>query len=110
MGGGVDVQRLLSARIAGGATRIETGARELALSPRTLQRRLTAEGVTYQALLDETRKEAAAGYVNDSALSLAEIAYLLGYSEPAPFHRAFKRWYGVTPDTFRHHSRAAGRV
>jgi AraC-like DNA-binding protein len=105
MGFAIDVQRVLSARIGGGDTRIATVARELTLSARSLQRRLTAEGVTYHELLDEARKEASARYMEDSALSLAEIAYLVGYSEPAPFHRAFKRWYGVTPDTFRHHGR-----
>jgi len=46
------------------------------------------------ASVEETRKEAAGRYIAGSTLSLAEIAYLVGYSEPASFHRAFKRWYG----------------
>jgi AraC-like DNA-binding protein len=101
MGIALEVQRTLAARVAGGDTRIVTVARHLAMSARSLQRRLSAEGVTYEALVEETRKEAARRYVAGSTLSLAEIAYLVGYSEPASFHRAFKRWYGVTPEGFR---------
>ena len=96
-----DVQRALTSRVAGGDTRIETIARELAVSTRTLQRRLGAEGVSYQELLDEARKEAAGRYIHEPTLAIGEIAYLVGYSEPAAFHRAFKRWYGATPDEFR---------
>src|SRR5262245_1617584 len=69
---GIDVQRVLTTRIAGGDTRIDTVARELAVSPRSLQRRLAAEGVSYHELVDSARKEAAARYVAGSALSLAE--------------------------------------
>ena len=106
LGIALEVQRTLVSRVAGGDTRIETIARQLAMSARSLQRRLADEGVTYQALVDETRKEAARRYVAGSTLSLAEIAYLVGYSEPASFHRAFKRWYGVTPEGFRNSSPA----
>jgi AraC-like DNA-binding protein len=97
----LQVQRALAARVAGGDTRIDALARTLALSARTLQRRLADEGVSYQELLDDARKEAAGRYITESTLAICEIAYLLGYSEPAPFHRAFKRWYGMTPETFR---------
>ncbi|HTS62960.1 MAG TPA: AraC family transcriptional regulator ligand-binding domain-containing protein [Candidatus Acidoferrales bacterium] len=96
-----DVQRALASRVGGPDTRIAAVARQLAISVRTLQRRLAAEGVSYQDLLDGARKEAAGQYLGNSTLAICEIAYLLGYSEPAPFHRAFKRWYGVTPDAFR---------
>ena len=50
---------------------------------------------------DAARKEAAGRYLAEPSLAIGEVAYLVGYSEPAPFHRAFKRWYGVTPDVFR---------
>ena len=96
-----DVQQALAKRVAGGDTRIGAIARELATSGRTLQRRLADEGVSYQELLDDARKETAARYLRASTLSISEVAYLVGYSEPAPFHRAFKRWYGVTPEGFR---------
>ena len=76
-------------------------ARRLGTSPRTLQRRLVEEGTSYQAVLDEVRSETAARYLADSALSCAEVGYLLGFSEPAAFHRAFKRWKGETPRDYR---------
>jgi AraC-like DNA-binding protein len=107
MGIALEVQRTLAARLAGGDTRIGTIARYLAMSARSLQRRLSGEGISYQALVEETRKEAARRYVAGSTLSLAEIAYLVGYSEPASFHRAFKRWYGVTPEAFRNRNDVA---
>jgi len=99
------VQRALTARVAGGDTSVNALANELAMSGRTLQRRLTAEGVSYRDLLDEARKEAAGRYLAESTLAICEVAYLVGYSEPAPFHRAFKRWYGMTPEVFRHRER-----
>jgi AraC-like DNA-binding protein len=95
------VQRALASRVAGGDTRIELIGRELGLAPRTLQRRLSDEGVSYQKLLDDARKTAAGQYLGRSSLAIGEIAYLLGYSEPAAFHRAFKRWYQATPEAFR---------
>jgi AraC-like DNA-binding protein len=96
-----EVGRVLAARVNGGDTRIAEVARQLATSPRTLQRRLAAAGVSYQELLDAARREVAGQHVSGSRMSISEVAYLLGYSEPAPFHRAFKRWYGVTPQAFR---------
>jgi AraC-like DNA-binding protein len=96
-----EVRRVLSPRLARGETGIDVVSRELAISPRTLQRRLSAHGVSYQAVLEDTRREAAGRHISESKLAICEIAFLLGYSEPAPFHRAFKRWYGMTPQAFR---------
>jgi AraC-like DNA-binding protein len=96
-----DVRRALASQITRGDVRVGSVARRLMTSARTLQRRLADEGVTFQALVEDSRKEAAALYMSDNTMAISEIAYLLGYSEPAPFHRAFKRWYGVTPDVFR---------
>ena len=95
------VQCALARDLTRGGERIATVARALAMSGRTLQRRLAAEGVSYQQVVDSARKEAAARYLTDSTLAISEVAYLVGYSEPAPFHRAFKRWYGMTPEMFR---------
>jgi AraC-like DNA-binding protein len=97
----LEMQRALVSRVATGDTSIATLGREFAMSERTLQRRLAAEGTSYQELLDDARKEAAGRYLTESTLAIGEVAYLVGYSEPAPFHRAFKRWFGVTPDVFR---------
>jgi len=101
----LELQRALATRVAGGETGIASVARGLAMSSRTLQRRLAAEGVSYQELLDEARKEAAGRHISEPSLAICEVAYLLGYSEAAPFHRAFRRWYGTTPDLFRRANR-----
>jgi AraC-like DNA-binding protein len=97
----LEAQRALAARMGAGDIGIEAVAREFAMSPRTLQRQLAAEGVSYQELRDGARKEATGRYLGESILTINEIAYLVGYSEPAAFHRAFKRWYGMTPEVFR---------
>jgi AraC-like DNA-binding protein len=97
----LEVQRALAARVTGSDTGINALAREFAMSPRTLQRRLGAEGVSYHELREDARKKAAGQYLGESLLTINEIAYLVGYSESASFYRAFKRWYGMTPDVFR---------
>ena len=82
--------------------------RALARSARSLQRQLAAAGLSYQQVLDNTRREAAHVYLSNPTLSTGEVAYLLGYSEPAAFHRAFKRWHGTTPRMFREQLRRSG--
>ena len=67
-------------------------ARALHQSPRSVQRKLHSEGVTFRDLLDTTRRELAARYEKDPSLSRAEIAFLLGFSEPSSFARARRRW------------------
>jgi AraC-like DNA-binding protein len=76
-------------------------AAQLNTSLRNLQRQLQQEGVNFRQLVDETRRELAMGYLNNSALMLNEIAYMLGFSEPANFTRAFRRWTGRTPSEYR---------
>jgi AraC-like DNA-binding protein len=100
-----EVRRVLTSRLARGDTQIQSVARALSTSTRSLQRRLAAAGVSYHQLLDQVRKEAAEHYLSDSPLSISEIGYLLGYSEPAAFNRAFKRWYAGTPQEFRQRQR-----
>ena len=102
-----EVRRLLAIRIVGGDTKIESLARELATTPRTLQRRLEEAGVSYQDLLEKTRRGAAEKYLADRSLPIAEVAFLLGYSEPSAFHRAFKRWKNMTPQAIRQKHRRA---
>jgi AraC-like DNA-binding protein len=101
-----EVGRILASRMADGETHISVVARALAMSTRSLQRRLAAAGLSYQQVLDNTRRHAAHVYLSDASLSTGEVAYLLGYSEPAAFLRAFKRWHGVTPKVFRSAGRA----
>lgn len=96
-----DLRRMLISRLAQGDCDIESVARSMATSVRSLQRRLAAAQTTYQWVLDATRSEVARQYLVDRTLSVSEVGYLLGYSEPAAFHRAFKRWHGSTPQEFR---------
>lgn len=76
-------------------------ARALRTSPRTLQRRLKAEGTSHIQLLDEVRRDLALRYVEDRSLSLAEVAFLLGFADQTTFHRAFVRWTSEAPGAFR---------
>ena len=76
-------------------------AAELNLSLRSLQRKLKEKGVTFSALLEATRRDLGRDYVRDSQHSFNEIAYLLGFTEPANFSRAFRRWYGKSPSEYR---------
>ncbi|MEZ5115045.1 MAG: AraC family transcriptional regulator ligand-binding domain-containing protein [Candidatus Nanopelagicales bacterium] len=80
---------------------IDAVARELAVSTRTLQRRLRGEGTSFQDVLSRTREALARHYLADRDLSVAEIAFLLGYDEPNSFHRAFHSWTGETPQRAR---------
>jgi AraC-like DNA-binding protein len=83
-------------------------ARRLATSARSLQRRLQEEGASFRAMVDATRLELADVYLGEKHLSIADIAYLLGYSEPPAFIRAYKRWTGRTPTAGDRRRRLAG--
>ncbi|MFG6543540.1 helix-turn-helix domain-containing protein, partial [Sulfitobacter sp. M22298] len=76
-------------------------ARGLGFSVRSFQRRLSEHGMSYHALTDETRRDLAEGLLRDERHSLAEIAFLTGFSEQSAFTRAFKRWMGTTPASYR---------
>ena len=76
-------------------------AARLKVSVRTLHRTLAAESTSYRQLLDKLRLDLAERHLLDDRLSVAEVAFLVGFSELSAFHRAFKRWTGHTPATFR---------
>lgn len=76
-------------------------AAALGLSVRSLQRKLHELGLSYQGVLDETRHELARRYLDDPGKSVTEITFLLGFSEQSAFTRAFKRWSGMSPTTYR---------
>ena len=82
---------------------LEAIAVALALSPRTLQRRLREAGLSFSQLVDETRQQLVLHYLRDPALELAEIAFLVGFSEPGSLARAFRRWTGASPGEYRRH-------
>lgn len=74
----------------------------LGLSQRSLQRKLHELGLTYQNVLDETRHELARHYLEDPSKSVTEITFLLGFSEQSAFTRAFRRWSGMAPTSYRY--------
>lgn len=80
---------------------LEEAAKQLSVSGRTLRRRLEAAGTRYQELVDEVRAAIAKRHLGLRGLAVGEVAYLVGFSEPSAFHRAFKRWTGMTPQEFR---------
>ena len=102
-----DVRRVLSSQLTVGDLRIDAVARRLATTPRTLQRRLSQAGTSFEVLCDEARKQAVQSYLADTTLTIAEVTYLLGYSEPTVFYRAFRRWHRTTPMAFRARVRPA---
>lgn len=94
------VRDLLSSDLA---TQADMGAiaTYLNMTERTLRRKLKDEGTTFQTIKDDLRRDNAIHQLNQSGLSIVEIAQQLGFSEPAAFNRAFKQWTGQTPGAFR---------
>lgn len=80
---------------------LEAAARELHCSPRTLSRKLLAQGWQYQQLIDQVREIHARRYLSDPTVSITRIAQQLGYADSSGFHRAFKKWTGHSPKAFR---------
>lgn len=80
---------------------LDTVARALRMSPRTLRRRLREENASFRDVLADVRKSLALDYLERSTLTVAEIASLLGYEEPANFHRAFRKWTREGPGNYR---------
>jgi AraC-like DNA-binding protein len=95
------VRTALERSLASGGSSVEDVARALAVSPRTLQRRLEKEGTTFGEICDETRRAAALEHLRNARLGIKETAFRLGFSEPSTFYRAFRRWTGDTPANYR---------
>ena len=91
----------LYAKLQNGPPCIKHIAKELGVSIRGLQMKLSEEGVTFSRIVREVRRELAKTYLADKAYSIDEITFLLGFSEPSVFHRAFKTWTGLTPGEYR---------
>jgi AraC-like DNA-binding protein len=94
------VERHLEPLLAAGPVRIDEVARDLGFSRQTLYRRLKAEGITFEQILDELRRGLALRLIRDEGLTVKDAAYRLGFSDPAAFSRAFKRWTGSSPAAF----------
>jgi len=95
------VESLLAPTLHTGAAKVDAVAKELGVSRQTLFRRLKAEGVTFEKVLDELRRKLALQYLVAKKVSVNETAYLLGFSDSAAFSRAFTRWTGRSPRMMR---------
>jgi AraC-like DNA-binding protein len=95
------VKWVLKRLLGGPRPEISEVAKELGMSSRTLQRRITDEGSSYRQLLNDARQELARFYLKEPSLSVSEIAYLLSYENPSSFFRAFQEWEGTTPGEWK---------
>ena len=97
----VEVENVIAALLPHGHARHDVVAAKLGMSPRTLARRLSAEGASFAAILDEMRSALAHRYLADRTLPISQIAWLVGYTEIGTFTRAFQRWTGMSPSAAR---------
>lgn len=104
------VRAQIADRLAQDGARVGQIAQALNLSPRTLQRRLAEADSSFQTLLDATRRELAGQYLRNPALSLTEIAFLLGYAEQSSFNHAFRAWFECTPQQWRGRTGTPGGI
>jgi len=95
------VRRRLRQFLPGEVPDFEGLAGDLNMTPATLRRRLHDEGMTYQSIKDELRRDLAIGYLSHSGRTVMDIALELGFSERSAFHRAFRKWTGASPGEFR---------
>ena len=91
----------IASALSEGLPKMADIARRLGLSARSFHRRLSEQGLSFQTLIEETRREIATAMLQEDRYTLSEIAFLTGYSEQSAFNRAFKRWMGSTPATYR---------
>jgi AraC-like DNA-binding protein len=96
----VEVEKTIEGLLSEGA-RMDAVARALGCGRQTLYRRLREERLTYEGLVESVRRRVATRLLRDPAVSVKEVAYRLGFAEPAAFSRAFKRWTGVSPAAWR---------
>ena len=95
------VRREVSRSLTEGVPPMTEVARQLGMSERTLQRRLSERRATFKDVVDDTRRRLAENLLREPRYSLSEVAFLTGFSEQSAFTRAFKRWSGRTPTAFR---------
>jgi AraC-like DNA-binding protein len=97
------VRQVVAALLPGGYPDVRLVAEAVRMSPRTLQRRLRQEDLTFAGLVARTRCEVARQLLADPGRKVIDVALDLGYSDPAHFTRAFTRWTGLPPRAFRQH-------
>ena len=102
-----DVRREVAAQLASDRARVDDVAVALAMSTRTLQRKLAEAGTNFQAVHEAARQALAEELLRDSRLNLTDVAFMLGYREQSSFNRACRDWFGNTPARTRERLRAA---
>ncbi|MEM9057397.1 MAG: AraC family transcriptional regulator ligand-binding domain-containing protein, partial [Pseudomonadota bacterium] len=100
------VRRAVANALSEGVPTLSSVASGLSMSGRTLQRKLSADGHSFQSVVDRARKDLAQRLLRETDYGLAEVAFLTGFSEQSGFTRAFRRWAGQTPRSYRLGARA----
>ena len=95
------IGQLLPSLLSQGEAEVGRVAASLGMSQRTLQRRLQDAGISFREIVEKIRRELALQYLSDLELNISQICFLLGFSEPAAFSRAFARWTGQSPRAYR---------
>lgn len=98
---GEQVKVVLKRTLASGRPELAHVARDLGVSERTLQRRISDEGTTFRALIIEARQELGRRLLSDASIAIEEVAFLLGYHDTSSFYRGFREWEGMTPNRWR---------
>lgn len=95
------VENAVTPLLPHGKARLDTVARELGMSSRTLARRLTAEGLSFGEILTQLRSDLAMLYLREQNLSISQVAWLVGYQDVGAFSHRCKRWTGMNPKMMR---------
>ena len=104
---GERIKAALKSRLAGGWPELAEVARQLAISQRTMQRRIEEEGTTFRDLLSEAKQELGRQLMLQPSMEIEEVSFLLGFKETSSFYRAFREWEGMTPSEWRRCSHLA---
>jgi AraC-like DNA-binding protein len=99
------VKTIIMKQLATGVVTRDGVSKQLGMSPRTMQYKLSEQGTSFKEQLDEIRKTLAVQYLNSNSTSITEITYSLGFSDTSNFTRAFKRWFNRSPSEYRLHEK-----
>ncbi|WP_317203648.1 AraC family transcriptional regulator [Janthinobacterium sp.] len=102
-----EVRRIIARHLPDGVPARGVATAGLCISERTLQRRLSDEGTSFQQLLDDTRRELMRQYLGAERIALGQVAFMLGFADQSAFCRACRRWFASSPSQFRKQLRAA---